>query len=105
MSVTFDPDLIESNSFRLEFIDEHKKSLVLRNEFPDAYNGMLEIKYEHYLLGLCFGADLLIIEDWKVSKRVVAADSGNIGKTFFALMPFYSIETFPFAITKGDSSI
>ena len=77
MSVTFDPDLTESNSLRLDFINEHKKSLVLRNELPENYNAMLEIGYEHYLFGLGWTADLLIVEEWKVSKRVVAQDSGN----------------------------
>ena len=52
MSVTSEPDSNESNSLRLEFIDEHKKSLVLRSEMPEYYNNMLEIGYEHYLFGL-----------------------------------------------------
>ena len=105
MSLSIDNDLIKPNNVKLEFIDEHKKSLVLRNEQPCAYNNMLEIGYEHYLLGLAWSPDILIVEDWKVSKRVIAKDSGNGGVYFTELMPFYNIETFPFAITKGDSSI
>ena len=47
---------------------------MLRNEKPEIYNNMLEIGYEHYLFGLGHGVDLLIVEDWKFSKRVVAQD-------------------------------
>ena len=105
MSLTFVADLIESNSLRLEFIDEHKKSLVLRNEIPDDYNNFLEIGYEHYLFGLSYSADLVIVEDWKVSKRVIAQDAGNDTLVFTELLPFFNIESFPFAISKGASSI
>ena len=81
MSLNFNSGQNGSNLPKLEFIDEHNKQLMLRNEFPELYNSMLEIGYEHFMFGLGWSADLLIVEDWKVSKRVVR-DSG--GGQFFA---------------------
>ena len=74
---------------------------MLRNEELEGYNTMLEIGIEHYLFGLVSTADLVIVENWNVSKRIVADDSGNTGTFQSELMPFFNIETFPFVISKG----
>ena len=72
MSMTLESDLFETNEFGLEFIDEQKKSLLLRDEIIEYYNGIAEIGYEHYLIGISFTADLVIVKDWNVYKRIVA---------------------------------
>ena len=66
------------------------------------FNSFLEIGYEHYLLGLEKSADLLIVQNWNAYKRVIATDSGNNGLFYTELMPYSNIETFPFAISKGN---
>ena len=72
MSLTIDKDLIKQNKISLEFIEEHKKSLILRNEMIDFHNSVVEIKFEHYLLGLGWSADSVIVKDWVVCKRIEA---------------------------------
>ena len=70
MSLNLDNDPIEPSQFRLEFIEENVKSLMLRNEIIDYYNSIIEIGFEHYFLGLGWGSYSLIVEDWSVSKRI-----------------------------------
>ena len=72
MSMTLESDLFETNKFGLEFIDEQKKSLLLRDEIIEFYSSIAEIGYEHYLIVLAWGADLVIVKDWNVYKRIVA---------------------------------
>ena len=60
------------------------------------FNNIVEIGYEHFLLGLGWTADSVIIEDWNVCKRVLNAD--NLGKWFTELVPFFNINTFPFVL-------
>ena len=72
MSMTHESDLLQTSTFRLEFIDEQRKSLMLRDEMIEYYNSIAEIGYEHYLIGLAWGADLVIVKDWSVCKRIVA---------------------------------
>ena len=98
MSLTLDEDSIEPNKIRLEFIEEHKKSLVLKNEEIEYYNSVVEIGFEHYLLGLGWSADSVIVEDWIVCKRIEAEDAANAGKFFTIIMPSFNIDSFPFLI-------
>ena len=95
-------DLISSNESESELIDENEQSLVLRNEEIEGYNTMLEIGREHYIFGLVSTADLVIVENWNVSRRIVADDSGNARTFHSELMPFFNIESFPFVISKGN---
>ena len=43
---------------------------MLLNEVPMIR--FVEIEFEHYLIGLGFSADYVIVEDWNVRKRIVA---------------------------------
>ena len=70
MSMTLDNDPMKPFKARLEFIEEHKKSLVLRNEMIEWHNSIIEIGYEHYLFGLGWSTDSVIVQDWKVCKRI-----------------------------------
>ena len=70
MSVALDYDPSKSNNVRLQLIEEHKKSLILRYEVIEHYNGVVEIGFEHFLIGLMWCGDSLIIEDWSVCKRI-----------------------------------
>ena len=70
MSLTFFNDQIEPNQVRLEFIEEQNKSLVLKNEMIEWHNSSVEIGFEHYLIGLAWGADYVIVENWNVCKRI-----------------------------------
>ena len=72
MSVTLKGDLIQPNKIRLEFIEEQKRSLILRNEMIDFHESIVEIGFEHYLLGLGWSADSVIVENWSVCKRIEA---------------------------------
>ena len=66
MSMTLGTDLIKPDQVRLGFIDERKKSLMLRNEMIEYYDSIVELGYEHYLLGLAWGTESVIVEDWSV---------------------------------------
>ena len=70
MSLTVDTDQIKADQVRLEFIEEQKKSLLLRHETIENFNSIVEIGFEHYLLGLGSSADSVIVEDWTVRKRI-----------------------------------
>ena len=50
----------EPNQVRLELVDE-KKTLLLRNEVIEYYKSCVEIGYEHYLIGLAWGTDSVIV--------------------------------------------
>ena len=84
--------------FRLEFTEENEKSLILRNEVFEFYNSAVEIDYEHYLFSLGYGADLLIVKDWNVCKRIGALDPGNICTFFIEPVLFFNLKSFPFVV-------
>ena len=61
-----------SESPAMKFIDEGAKSMMLRNEQFEMYNSFVEIGNEHYLFGLGFCAEQIVVKDWNVSHRITA---------------------------------
>ena len=76
MSLTLDTDSIKPNQVKLEFIEEERKSLILRNEICTWFNSIVEIEHEHYLLALSHTGDSVIVKDWNVSKRIINEGNG-----------------------------
>ena len=103
MSLTLDNDTIKPIHVRLEFIEEQNKSLMLKDDMFEWYNSIVEIGYEHYLIGLAYSSDSVIVQDWNVRKRI--EDVGGGTKFFTELMPFFNIDNFPFVIQKGMNGI
>ena len=60
MAFTVFNDSNELSQFRLELVDE-KKTLLLINEEIEPYRGCVEIGLEHYLIGLGWSTDSLIV--------------------------------------------
>ena len=53
-------DLVQGEELVLE-VNEKKKTLLLRNEMIEWYKGCVEIGLEHYLIGLAWGTDSVIV--------------------------------------------
>ena len=61
MALTVFNDLNEPSQVRLELVDEKKKTLLLRNEMIEYFNSCVEIGHEHYLIGLGWSTDSVIV--------------------------------------------
>ena len=54
-----------------QFKDYREKSILLKNEYAEGYNGIIEFKKDHFLIALGWFADLLIVQNWIVTKKIV----------------------------------
>ena len=49
-------------------------------------------------------ADLLLIVDWRLYSYISDEHKGNHYKTWFAPLPDFNVETFPFIVVSGRES-
>ena len=79
-----------------QFKDYREKSILLKNEYAEGYNGIIEFKKDHLLIALGWLADLLIVQNWVVTKKIVDPFLDNVSKQHLQLISRFDFEKFPF---------
>jgi len=91
---------LQENDCSVEPVDSKKEAIWFKKE---AIQGICEYSPNKF----CFygrQAHLLIVEDWKVMRKIDDPNPGNINKYCFMVFPGFDLKTFPFIVSSGESS-